>query len=207
MIHTNGGTPEQAREDIQAQRRWTGYDRPLLINEDGVSTFDMHAAVQERVGWGYYDQGWANYRDGFQSPPVNWRISTPVKWLFFEQVARLTGSPVPERPKVADAEYPVIKVFGLEPGQVLTKPSWIEAIVQDRHPRWPIQRVEFFIDGKPFSYRRNAPFMLGNREWWDPHELSPGPHTLRVVAYDLRGPRFTETCAIEEIPFIVGPVQ
>ncbi len=207
MIHTNGRTPEQVHEDIQAQRRWTGYDRPLLINEDGVSTFNLHAAVQERVGWGYYDQGWSDYRDGFQSPPVNWRISTPVKWQFFEQVARLSGSPVPERPAVNDPEYPLVTVFGLKPGQVLTKPSWIEAIVQDRHSRWPIQRVEFFIDGKPFSYKRTAPFMLGNREWWDPRELTPGAHTLRVVAYDLRGPRFTETCAIEEIPFTVGPVQ
>ena len=207
MIHTNGRTPEQVHEDIQAQRRWTGYHRPLLINEDGVSTFNLHAAVQERVGWGYYDQGWSNYRDGFQSPPVNWRISTPVKWQFFEQVARLTGSPIPPKPQGNDPEYPVIKIFGLESGQVLTKPSLIEAIVDDRHARWPIHRVEFFIDGKPYSYRRNAPFMLGGREWWDPRDLTPGPHKLRVAAYDLRGPRFTETCAIQEIPFTVGPQQ
>jgi hypothetical protein len=101
----------------------------------------------------------------------------------------------------------VITIFGLKRGQVLTKPSWIEAIVQDKHPRWPIHRVEFFIDGKPFSYSRTAPFMLGNREWWDPRDLTLGAHTLRVVAYDLRGPRFTETCAIEEIPFTVGSMQ
>lgn len=207
MIHTNGRTPEQVHEDIQAQRRWTGYDRPLLINEDGVSTFNLHAAVQERVGWGYYDQGWSNYRDGFQSPPVNWRISTPVKWLFFEQVAKLTGSPVPAKPSVTDPEYPVIKVFGLQAGQRLTKASWIEAIVEDRHARWPIYSVEFFIDGKPYSYKRTAPYMLGGREWWDPSDIAPGPHTLRIVAYDLRGPRFTVACAIEEIPFTVGPVE
>jgi hypothetical protein len=207
MIHTNGRTPEQVHEDIQAQRRWTGYDRPTLINEDGVSTFNLHAAVQERVGWGYYDQGWSNYRDGFQSPPVDWRISSPVKWQFFEQVARLTGSPIPERPVVHDPEYPEIRVIGLEANQVLTKPAWIEAVVRDNHARWPIHRVEFFVDGKPFSYRRTAPFMLGNREWWDPRELAPGPHTLRIVAYDLRGPRFTETCAIHDIPFTVGPAQ
>ena len=138
---------------------------------------------------------------------MNWRISTPVKWQFFEQVARLTGSPIPPKPQGNDPEYPVIKIFGLESGQVLTKPSWIEAIVDDRHARWPIHRVEFFIDGKPYSYRRNAPFMLGGREWWDPRDLTPGPHKLRVAAYDLRGPRFTETCAIQEIPFTVGPQQ
>jgi hypothetical protein len=207
MFHTNGRTPEQVHEDIQAQRRWTGYERPTLINEDGVSTLNLHAAVQERVGWGYYDQGWGNYREGFQSPPVNWRISTPVKWMFFEQVARLTGSPIPDRPTVADPEYPEITVFGLEPNQVLTKPAWIEAIVKDNHARWPIHRVEFFVDGKPFSYSRHAPFMLGNREWWDPRDLTPGAHTLRVVAYDLRGPRFTETGTIKEIPFTVAGAQ
>jgi hypothetical protein len=59
----------------------------------------------------------------------------------------------------------------------------------------------------PFSYKRTAPFMRGNREGWDPRELTPGAHTLRVVAYDRRGPRLTETCAIEEMPFTVGPVR
>ncbi len=34
-----------------------------------------------------------------------------------------------------------------------------------------------------------------------------GPHTLRVVAYDMRGPRFTETCSILEIPFSVQKVD
>ena len=93
MFHTNGQTPEEVHQSIQAMRRWLGYDRPVIINEDGVSTFNLHAAVQEHVGWGYYDNGLSNYRDGFQAPPVNWRINTPVKWQFFEQVARLTGSP------------------------------------------------------------------------------------------------------------------
>lgn len=73
LIHTNGRMPEQVHETIATSRRLAGYDRPLLINEDGVSAFNLHAAVEERVGWGYYDQGWNNYRDGFQSPPTNWR--------------------------------------------------------------------------------------------------------------------------------------
>ena len=63
----------------------------MIINEDGVSAFNLHAAVEEHVGWGYYDNGLDNYRDGFQAPPVNWRIATPLKWLFFEQVARRHG--------------------------------------------------------------------------------------------------------------------
>jgi hypothetical protein len=203
MFHTNGRTPEEVHESIVAMRRWAGYDRPVLINEDGVSTFNLHAAVEEHVGWGYYDQGWNNYRDGFQSPPTNWSIGTPVKWLFFEQVARLTGSPVPERPSYDDPEAPVIRLMGLAAGQALREPAWIEAIVEDRHARWPIKRVEFFLDGAPYSWRRNAPFLLGGQEWWNPRALAPGRHLLRVVAYDMRGPRFTETCAILEVPFTV----
>jgi hypothetical protein len=204
MFHTNGRTPEEVHEQIAAMRRWAGYSRPLLINEDGVSTFNLRAAIEERVGWGYYDQGWNNYRDGFQSPPTNWRISTPVKWLFFEQVARLTGGVAPPRPVHNDDEAPLIRLVGLKAGETLRERTWIEAIVGDRHPRWPIKRVEFFIDGKPYSYRRNAPYLLGGVEWWNPASLAPGKHVLRVVAYDMRGPRFTETCSILDVPFVVS---
>jgi hypothetical protein len=203
MFHTNGRTPEEVHEAIAEMRRWAGYRRPVIINEDGVSTFNLHAAVQEHVSWGYYDQGWNNHRDGFQSPPTNWTISTPVKWLFFEQVARLTGSPEPPKPEYRDPETPVIRLMGLSAGQRVQEPVWIEVIVEDRHARWPIKRVEFFIDRVPYSYRRNAPYLLGGQEWWNPRGLSPGEHVLRVVAFDMRGPRFTEACSILEIPFVV----
>jgi hypothetical protein len=46
MFHTNGQTPEDVHTTIAAMRRWTGYDRPLIINEDGVSTFNLQAAAQ-----------------------------------------------------------------------------------------------------------------------------------------------------------------
>ncbi len=204
LIHTNGKTPEQVRETIAASRRLGGTDRPLLINEDGVSGFNLQAAVEERVGWGYYDQGWNNYRDGFQSPPTNWGINTPVKWLFFEQVARLTGSPAPPGPRYEADDSPVIQVIGLTAGQVVKDRIWIEAVVEDRHPRWPIKRVEFYLDNKPYSYSRNAPWRPGNSEWWDTARLTPGPHMLRVAAFDMRGPRFTESASLVEIPFVVA---
>ena len=116
---------------------------------------------------------------------------------------RLTGSPAPARPNYQDATLPKINVLGLKPGQVLKGSNWIEAIVTDNDPRWPIKRVEFFIDNKPYSYRLSAPYFLGGQEWWDALDVSPGPHTLRVVAYDMRGPRFTELCSMLEIPFSV----
>lgn len=203
MFHTNGKTPEKVREAIHAMRRWAGDDRPLLINEDGVSTFNLHAAVEEHTGWGFYDQGWNNYLDGFQSPPTNWKIGTPVKWLFFEQVARLSGSPAPPIPDYQSRETPVIKLLGLAPGQVLSGSTRIEAVVEDRDSRWPIKRVEFFLDGKPYSYRKSAPYIPGEQESWNASVLEPGRHQLRVVAYDTRGPAFAESCTILEVPFSV----
>ena len=203
MFHTNGKTPEGVHETIHAMRAWTGHDRPVIINEDGVSTFNLEAAVQEHVSWGYYDNGWGDYRDGFQCPPVNWRISSPVKWLFFEQVARLTGSPAPPKPDYQSNETPEIEVFGLKPGQVLKDKAWVEAIVRDRHPRWPIKRVEFFLDAKPYSYRLSAPYWLNGQEWWDLVGVPAGRHVLRVVAYDMRGPRFAEACSMVEVPFSI----
>lgn len=201
MFHTNGKTPEGVHDEIQAMHRWTGYDRPMMINEDGVSTFNLQAAVEEHVGWGYYDQGLGDYRDGFQTPPVNWRIGSLAKWVFFEQVARLTGSPAPPRPDYTDSTSPLVNIVGLEPGQVLKEPGRIEAVITDRDPRWPIKRVEFFIDNNPYSYQLMAPYLLNNQSLWDMLDVTGGKHVLRVVAYDRRGPAFSETCSILEIPF------
>jgi len=203
MFHTNRKTPDEVHSDIQAMRRWAGDDRPIMINEDGVSTFNLQAAVQEHVGWGYYDQGLGNYHDGFQSPPVSWRIDTLTKWVFFEQAARLTGSPPPPRPVDADATSPVIHTAGLAAGQTLKQPTRIEAVIADRDSRWPIKRVEFFIDNKPYSYELKAPYVLNGQEQWDMRDVTAGKHELRVVAYDQRGPAFSEVCSILDIPFAI----
>jgi hypothetical protein len=210
LFHTNHQTPEDVHQNIFNAHRWAGYNRPLLINEDGVSPMNLHAAVQDRVGWGFYDQGWNNYLDGFQSPPTNWGISTPVKWMFFEQVARLTGSKIPAMPKYDSDETPLIKLVGFTPGQVMNAAAaaQLEVIVENRHPRWPRNRVEFYVDGMPFSYASSAPFQLvksrtpgaANR-FLAP--FGPGKHMLRIVAYDRRGPRFAESCSILEVPFVV----
>jgi hypothetical protein len=65
--------------------------------------------------------------------------------------------------------------------------------------------VEFFIDGRPFSYTSDAPFRLGGRESGAGYLASfgAGKHVLRVVAYDRRGPSFSESCSILEVPFVL----
>jgi hypothetical protein len=52
----------------------------------------MLAATGEYASWGYFDPGANNYRDGYQCPPVNWRINTERKVAFFTKVTELTGA-------------------------------------------------------------------------------------------------------------------
>jgi hypothetical protein len=203
LIHTNNRSPEGVREYIRSTRASAGSDRPLLINEDGVSAFNLIAAAAEHAGWGYYDQGLNDYQDGFQSPPVDWRINTTAKWIFFDQVARLTGSTSPPRPDDRDANLPRIHVEGLTPGQTIDGPSVIEAKIVALDQRWPIKRVEFFIDRRPFSYSLSTPYILDSQKLWHSNKISAGDHILRIVAYFRRGPAFAETCSILEVPFAV----
>ena len=203
LIHTNGRTPEGVDRYIQRIRASAGNDRPLLINEDGASVFNLIAATDENVGWGYYDQGLNNYRDGFQSPPVNWRINTNAKWVFFDQVARLTGSTSPPLPIDNDATLPRIHIKGLKQGQAIRGPFTIEAKITSSSQHWPIKRVEFFIDRKPYSYSLNKPYLLDTQELWHSHRLPAGEHILRIAAYSRRGPAFAETCSLLEVRFVV----
>ncbi|HEV2135299.1 MAG TPA: hypothetical protein VGR47_13775 [Terracidiphilus sp.] len=202
LFHTNGKTPEGVAETIDLFRARYGSTRPVLINEDGVSTFDLWAAVQKHVGWGYYDQGLNNYHDGFQSPPVNWQIDTLDKWMFFDQVARLTGSPQPAMPDWSKNSPAATRLSGVAPEQQVEKLAGIEAEVTSADPAWRVNRVEFFLDGKPYSYTTSPPYRMGKpMPWWN--SVAAGRHLLEVVSYIRRGPAFSETSARNEIPFVL----
>jgi hypothetical protein len=95
LYHGNGLDPDgidKVTRVIKDSETFRNNPRPLCINEDSVNVENMDAAFPHYVPWGYYDQGKNNYRDGFQSPPVNWGISTPEKEAFFNRVAEITGS-------------------------------------------------------------------------------------------------------------------
>jgi hypothetical protein len=202
LFHTNGKTPQEVGQAIDRIRARYGSARPVLINEDGVSTFNLWAAVRKHVGWGYYDQGMNDYYDGFQSPPVNWQIDTLNKWMFFDLVAQLTGSPRPELPDGPKNSPAVIRLSGIGPEQKVTRLADIEAEVTPKDPAWRVKRVEFFLDGKPYSYAAKPPYRVGNPlPWWN--EVAGGKHLLEVVSYIRRGPAFTEISARIEIPFIL----
>ena len=110
--HGNGCTPEQLKAKL---RRLKGTDeyrkrpRPIVINEDSVFVANLEAVVDEYCSWGFYCQGHGSqYRDrmdwtahgreerfedlsGYQTPPVNWGINTPIKRAFFDRLRTITG--------------------------------------------------------------------------------------------------------------------
>jgi hypothetical protein len=98
LIHGNGPNDTALLKRCIAASRSLNGDRvvPVMVNEDPNFSFTeptnhLLASVDEYVSWGYYEQGQGNYQDGFQSPPVNWGISSENKRQFFELVKKVTG--------------------------------------------------------------------------------------------------------------------
>lgn len=109
LIHGNGvSKPERITEMVRQTRAVPGYTpKPILFNEDDHENFDQPsnnftAAIAEKVSWGWFDwrrKGEA-FEDGYQSPPVNWSISSERKRAFFKLLAEITGG---EQPAAAEA--------------------------------------------------------------------------------------------------------
>ena len=101
LLHGNGvKDPAKITGMIRRTRAVEGYrPMPILFNEDDHERFEEEennasAAVAEHVSW-----GWVDYRrkgegleQGYQSPPVNWGISSARKRGFFGFVEAVTGS-------------------------------------------------------------------------------------------------------------------
>ena len=99
LLHGNGvSDPERIAAMVREVRQAPAYEpKPILFNEDDHFEFDQPknnflAAVGEYASWGYFEGGKSNYRDGFQSPPVDWKIGTPRKVAFFNKLKEITGN-------------------------------------------------------------------------------------------------------------------
>ncbi len=99
LVHGNGvEDPDRIAQMVRQIRALPTYrSMPILFNEDDHFDFDqprnnMLAAVSEYASWGYFDPGENNYRDGYQSPPVNWGLNTERKQAFFDLVKRMAGT-------------------------------------------------------------------------------------------------------------------
>lgn len=99
LMHGNGvKDPARIREMVRQARAVEGYrPMPVLFNEDDHFDFDkplnnMMSAIGEYASWGYFDPGASDYSDGYQCPPVDWRINTARKRAFFGLLKEVTGS-------------------------------------------------------------------------------------------------------------------
>ncbi len=94
LLHGNGQSAESMGRMVDRVRGLDSYGmkpKPIVFNEDSTNLANLEVAVGRKTSWGYYDQGSNDYRDGFQTPPVNWSINTSEKRAFFDRVASLTG--------------------------------------------------------------------------------------------------------------------
>jgi hypothetical protein len=99
LLHGNGvSDPARIADMVRQTRAVRGYTaKPILFNEDDHFNFEQPAnnfvaAISMHASWGYFDPGKSNYEDGYQSPPVNWRINTPRKENFFKLLGEMTAS-------------------------------------------------------------------------------------------------------------------
>jgi hypothetical protein len=104
LLHGNGvKDPARITAMVRQTRAVPGYKpMPIVFNEDDHENFDQPAnnfaaAIAEHVSWGWFDfrrKGEA-FEEGYQSPPVNWGVSSARKRAFFSYLAEITGSPKP----------------------------------------------------------------------------------------------------------------
>ena len=100
LLHGNKvNNPARIAAMVRETRAAPGYrTMPIVLNEDDHFNFDVPvnnftSAISEYASWGYFDYRMTGetYRDGFQSIPADWTISSPRKAGFFRLLAEITG--------------------------------------------------------------------------------------------------------------------
>jgi len=94
LIHGNGvHDPARITEMVEMVRAMPTYTpKPIVFNEDDHFAFDKPGnnytnATKAYASWGYFDfrMGEEGFDEGYQSVPVNWRISSERKKGFFNK--------------------------------------------------------------------------------------------------------------------------
>lgn len=100
LIHGNDvNHPDEMRKLIEATRAVEGFtEMPVIVNEDDhydydESDYNLKAAIEKHVSWGFFDfrRNDEPFGAGFQSVPVDWRISHLRKEKFFDKIKEITG--------------------------------------------------------------------------------------------------------------------
>ncbi len=98
LIHGNGvKEPSRITEMVNEVRNLPSYrPMPIVFNEDDHFDFDLPennfvAATKAFASWGYFDFRMKDegFDEGYQSVPVNWRISSKRKSNFFNKVKEI----------------------------------------------------------------------------------------------------------------------
>ena len=108
LLHGNGvKLPEGITKMVDSIRKLETYSpKPILFNEDDHYDFDkpennMINAIKAGASWGFFDYrkrgetlkvSDSSFNEGFQSVPVNWKISSERKKEFFEKLKEITGN-------------------------------------------------------------------------------------------------------------------
>ena len=104
LLHGNGvSRPARITEMIRQTRALPGYrPMPILFNEDDHERFEQStnnftAAVAQHASWGWFDfrRKGEGPDEGYQSPPVNWGITSDRKRAFFKLCAEISGVDAP----------------------------------------------------------------------------------------------------------------
>jgi len=89
LVHGNGQTPAdhlRMIENLRSREVFKQAPKPIVFNEAHTDLECLRVCVENHASWGYFDQGNANYRDGYQTPPVRWDLNTETKRAFFDLV-------------------------------------------------------------------------------------------------------------------------
>jgi hypothetical protein len=100
LLHGNGvKDPQRIKEMVSLVRQSKSYSpKPIVFNEDDHFDFDRESynllsATESYASWGYFDfrMKGEDYHSGFQSVPVDWKISSDRKKAFFNKLKEITG--------------------------------------------------------------------------------------------------------------------
>ena len=101
LLHGNGvSDPAMISDMVAKTRHMEGFrPKPVVFSEDDHFDFDKPennfvAAVNSYASWGFFDyrlKGETDIRQGYQSVPVDWRISSDRKRGFFQLLSQITS--------------------------------------------------------------------------------------------------------------------
>ncbi|WP_339656577.1 hypothetical protein [Flavobacterium frigidarium] len=102
LLHANAvEDPKGVAMMVEKTKQLPGYIvKPIVFNEDDHYEFDKEQnnfkmAIENRASWGFFDfrrEGETDIKEGFQSVPVNWKVSSARKKAFFEYVKTIVNS-------------------------------------------------------------------------------------------------------------------